>query len=101
MLLRLVPSVGLPTGLQTVVLSLSHDNGNGHSLISTGFNNFLPLYEYHSCTRVINIMTEVQQSIISWNQLPAGFLASFLCSLSTFRKRVKKIVTSKVNSSRD
>jgi hypothetical protein len=34
-------------------------------------------------------------------QLPAGLLASFPYSLSTFRKRVKKIVTSKVNSGGD
>jgi len=31
----------------------------------------------------------------SWNQLPAGLLASFPCKLYTFRKRVKNVVTSK------
>ena len=31
----------------------------------------------------------------SWNQLPAGLLASFPCKLDTFRKRVKNVVTSK------
>jgi hypothetical protein len=35
----------------------------------------------------------------NWNELPADLLASFLCKLSTFRKRVKKVVTSKGNSS--
>jgi hypothetical protein len=40
-------------------------------------------------------------TIKSWNQLPAGLLAPFPCNLSTFRKRAKKIVTSKVNSSAD
>ena len=34
-------------------------------------------------------------TIKSWNQLPAGLLASFLCKLNTFRKRVKNVVTSK------
>jgi hypothetical protein len=34
----------------------------------------------------------VNRTIQSWNQLPAGLLASLPCSLSTFRKRVKKTV---------
>ena len=34
-------------------------------------------------------------NIKSWNQLPASLLASFLCKLNTFRKRVKNVVTSK------
>jgi hypothetical protein len=37
----------------------------------------------------------VNRTIKSWNQLPAGLLASFPCKLNTFRKRVKKVVTSK------
>jgi hypothetical protein len=36
----------------------------------------------------------VNRTIQSWNQLPAGLLASLPCSLSTFRKRVKKTITS-------
>ena len=43
----------------------------------------------------------VKRTIKSWNQLPAHLLASFPCKLNTFTKRVKKIVTSKVNSSGD
>jgi len=35
------------------------------------------------------------RTIKSWNQLPASLLASFLCKLNTFRKRVKNVVTSK------
>jgi len=35
----------------------------------------------------------VNRTIKSWNQLPAGLLASFRCKLNTFRKRVKNIVT--------
>jgi len=35
------------------------------------------------------------RTIKSWNQLPAGLLASFPCQLNTFRKRVKNVVTSK------
>jgi len=35
------------------------------------------------------------RSIKSWNQLPAGLLVSNPCKLNTFRKRVKKVVTSK------
>jgi len=31
----------------------------------------------------------VNRTIKSWNQLPAGLLASFPCKLNTFRKRVK------------
>jgi len=31
----------------------------------------------------------VNRTIKNWNQLPAGFLASLPCKLSTFRKRVK------------
>jgi len=30
--------------------------------------------------------------IKSWNQLPAGLLASFPCQINTFRKRVKNVV---------
>jgi hypothetical protein len=41
----------------------------------------------------------VNRTIKNWNQLPADLLASFPCKLSTFRKRVKKVVTSKGNSS--
>jgi len=37
----------------------------------------------------------VNRTIKSWNQLPAGLLASFPCKLNTFRKRVKNAVTSK------
>jgi hypothetical protein len=38
------------------------------------------------------------RAIKNWNQLPADLLAPFPCKLNTFRKRVKKIVTSKGNS---
>ena len=37
----------------------------------------------------------VNRTITSWNQLPAGLLASFRCKVNTFRKRVKNVVTSK------
>jgi len=37
----------------------------------------------------------VNRTIKSWNQLPAGLLASFLCKLNTLRKRVKNVVKSK------
>jgi len=37
----------------------------------------------------------INRTIKSWNQLPAGLLASFTCKLNTFRKRVKNVVTSK------
>jgi len=37
----------------------------------------------------------VNSTIESWNQLPAGLLASFPGKQSTFRKRVKNVVTSK------
>ena len=39
----------------------------------------------------------VNRTIKSWNQLPASLLASFLCKLNTFKKRVKNVyvVTSK------
>jgi hypothetical protein len=43
----------------------------------------------------------VNRTIKSCYQLPAGLLASFLCSASTFRKRVKKTATSKGSSSGD
>jgi hypothetical protein len=33
------------------------------------------------------------RNIKSWNQLPAGLLASFHCKLNQFRKRVKNVVT--------
>jgi hypothetical protein len=35
----------------------------------------------------------INQTIRSWNQLPAGLLASFPYKLNTFRKRVKNVVT--------
>jgi hypothetical protein len=37
----------------------------------------------------------VNRTMKSWNQLPPGVLATFPCKLSTFRKRVKKVITSK------
>ena len=37
----------------------------------------------------------VHRTIKSWNQLPAGLLASFPCEPNTFRKSVKNVVTSK------
>jgi hypothetical protein len=37
----------------------------------------------------------VNKTFESSNQLPAGLLASFICKLNTFRKRVKNVVTSK------
>jgi hypothetical protein len=37
----------------------------------------------------------LNRTIIDWNQLPAGLLAHFPCNLSTFRKRVKKVVATK------
>jgi len=37
----------------------------------------------------------INRTIKSWNQLPASLLASFPCKISTFRKRVKNVVTSK------
>jgi hypothetical protein len=40
----------------------------------------------------------VNRTIKNWNQLPVNLLASFPCKLSTFRKRVKKVLTSKGNS---
>jgi len=36
----------------------------------------------------------VNMTIKSWNQLPAGLLATFSCKLNTSRKRVKNAVTS-------
>jgi hypothetical protein len=43
----------------------------------------------------------VNRAIQSWNQLPAVLLGSFPCKLNTFTKRVKKVVTSRGNSSGD
>ena len=37
----------------------------------------------------------LNRTIESWNQLPAGLLASFPSKLNIFRKRVKNVVTSK------
>jgi len=37
----------------------------------------------------------VNRTIKSWNQLPAGLLASFPCKINTFRKKVKNVVTNK------
>ena len=37
----------------------------------------------------------VNGTITSWNQLPAGLLASFCCKLNTSRMRVKNVITSK------
>jgi hypothetical protein len=43
----------------------------------------------------------VNRPIKSWNQLPVGSLAFFPCKLITLKKRVKDVVTSKGDSSRD
>ena len=37
----------------------------------------------------------VSRTITNWGELPASLVASFPCKLSTFRKRVKNVVTSK------
>jgi len=37
----------------------------------------------------------VYRTVKSWNQLPAGLLASFPCKLNTFRNTVKNLVTGK------
>ena len=37
----------------------------------------------------------LNSTIKSWSKLPAGLLASFAYKLNTFRKRVKKVATSK------
>jgi len=37
----------------------------------------------------------VNRTLKSWNQVPAGLLASFLRKLNTFKKRVKKVITRK------
>ena len=37
----------------------------------------------------------VNRTINSWNQLPAGLLAHFLCKANTFRKSVKNVITNK------
>ena len=39
--------------------------------------------------------SSVNRTIKSWNQLPAGLLASFPCKLNAFRKMIKNVVTSK------
>jgi hypothetical protein len=36
----------------------------------------------------------VNRTIKSWNQLPPDVLATFPCKLRSFRKRVKKVITS-------
>ena len=43
---------------------------------------------------VVGKYSFINGNIKRWNQLPAGLLASFLCKLNTFRKRVKNVVTS-------
>ena len=37
----------------------------------------------------------VNRTITNWNQLPESLLASFPCKISTFRKRIKNVVTRK------
>jgi hypothetical protein len=37
----------------------------------------------------------VNRPIKSWNQLPAGLLASFFCEINMFRNMVKNVVVSK------
>jgi hypothetical protein len=39
--------------------------------------------------------SSVNRTINSWNQSPAGLLASLPCKVNTFRKRVKNAVTGK------
>jgi hypothetical protein len=44
---------------------------------------------------LVNKYSFVNRTIKDWNSLSAGILASFLCKLNTFRKRVRETVTSK------
>jgi hypothetical protein len=37
----------------------------------------------------------VNRTIINWNQIPAELLETFPCSLSTFKKKVRKAATNK------
>jgi hypothetical protein len=41
----------------------------------------------------------VSRTVKSWNQLPAGLLASFPCKLNTFRERVKNVGIKQGNTS--
>jgi hypothetical protein len=43
----------------------------------------------------VGVYSFVNRPIKSWNQLPAGLLASFVCEINVFRKRVKNVVISK------
>jgi len=55
--------------------------------------NYSGLKDTFSLTYFLNSF--VNRTIKSWNQIPAGLLASSPCKLNTFRKRVKNVVTSK------
>jgi hypothetical protein len=59
--------------------------------------NFITFSRSDKCRKQITDVGKYSflNRIISWNQLPAGLLASFPCKLNTFRKRVKNVVTSK------
>ena len=46
---------------------------------------------------VVDKYSFINRTVKSWNQLPAGLLASFPCKLNTFRKRAKNVVTNKGN----
>jgi hypothetical protein len=55
--------------------------------------NYSEIKNKFSLTYFLNSF--VNRTIKSWNQIPAGLLASFPCKLNTFRKRVKNVVISK------
>jgi hypothetical protein len=81
----------------------------GRAWKAIGDRTLKPCYlsrdEHNQKTRTMKQRTDVgkyffvNRTINSWNQLTAGLLASFSCKLNTFKKKVKKVVTSKGISS--
>jgi hypothetical protein len=65
----------------------------GGSLEIVHLMSYSELKNTFSLTYFLNSF--VNRTFKSWNQIPAGLLASFPCKLNTFRKRVKNVVTGK------
>ena len=59
------------------------------------FKNTNTQHKQGNKAQILVNIPPLKRTLKSWNQLPEGLLASFPCKLNTFRKRVKKVVTSK------
>jgi hypothetical protein len=78
---------------------------SGTQQFTMGLNKAKRIFSLHNRLRISHVILNAtsrsalnsfaNRTIKSWNQLPAGLLASFPCKLNIFRKGVTNVATSK------